>query len=274
VVAIDGKEICGARSENPDGSFDKLHIVSAWATANGISLGQERVKEKSNEITAIPALIKALDLSGCTVTIDAMGCQKEITSAIIEKEADYVICLKKNQKKFYSTVSSWFDDFQHKHVPPIRYQTFTTTNEGHGRYERRHCEVYSHGALELCFKGWAGLRSIIKLTSLRKDLKTGFETEEIRYYISSIGLEPERILGCIRAHWGIENNLHWHLDVTFNEDSTRKTKNAAANFSLLNKISLMVLKNSSKKGSLKAKGKAAGWDNKVLAQMLDEEWNF
>ena len=118
------------------------------------------------------------------------------------------------------------------------------------------------------------MHSIVKLTSFRKDLKTGAETEEVRYYISSIGLEPERILACIRAHWGIENNLHWHLDVTFNEDNTRKSKNAAANFSLLNKISLMVVKNSSKKGSLKAKRKAAGWDNKVLAQMLDEEWNF
>ena len=274
VVAIDGKTVCGARRENPDGSFDKLHIVSAWATANGISLGQERVKGKSNEITAIPALIKALDLSECTVTIDAMGCQKEITSAIIEKGADYVICLKKNQRKFHETVSRWFDDFQHKHVPPIRYQTFTTTDEGHGRYERRHCEVFCNGLLGPYFKGWEGLQSIVKLTSLRRDIKTGVESEEVRYYISSIGLDPERILRSIRAHWGIENNLHWHLDVTFNEDSTRKTKNAAANFSLLNKIALMVVKNSSKKGSLKAKRKAAGWDNKVLAQMLDEEWNF
>lgn len=113
--------------------------------------------------------------------------------------------------------------------------------------------MFCNGLLDLCFKGWEGLQSIVKLTSLRRDIKTRVESEEVRYYISSIGLDPERILRSIRAHWGIENNLHWHLDVTFNEDSTRKTKNAAANFPLLNKIALMVVKNSSKKGSLKAK---------------------
>jgi len=274
IVPIDGKTICGATRTRADGSFEKLHVVSAWASANGITLGQEKVSEKSNEITAIPALIKALDLEGCTITIDALGCQKEIVERIIEKKADYVICLKRNQKTFYSEIKNYFDDLEHSGIPSTRYATYTTESRNHGRYEKRFYQVYSNGVLDHVFKDWKGLKSVVCLTSTRETLKSGKKTESKRYYITSLPLEPEKIARAIRAHWSIENNLHWQLDVTFREDDTRKTKNAALNFSLINKIALAAIKNSPRKGSFKGKRKAAGWDEKFMTELLDSEWNF
>lgn len=272
IVAIDGKEICGARHKNPDGSFSKLHMVSAWAVSNGVTLGQERVSEKSNEITAIPALIEALDLKDCIITIDAMGCQKEIVKSIIQKEADYVICLKGNQGKFSSKVKDWFDDFDCKHVPSIRYDVYSKEETGHGRIEKRTCDVYSNGMLDRMFKDWQGLKSIIRVRSYRKEISSGKESEDVRYFISSLGLDARRISECVREHWSIENNLHWQLDVTFREDDTRKSGNAAQNFSLINKIALMAIKKSPKKGSFKGKRKAAGWDEAFLVQLLEGDW--
>lgn len=274
IVPIDGKTICGATREFKDGSFSKLHVVSAWASANGVTLGQEKVDEKSNEITAIPLLIQALDLADCIITIDAMGCQKAIVERIIEKQADYVICLKENQPSFYEQVKDCFSGFQGKHVPPTRYATYTTEEQKHGRYEKRICEVYSNGLLHLQYKEWAGLKSIVCLTSYRKELKTGKYSEQQRYYITSLGLEPEKIAHAIRTHWSIENNLHWQLDVSFNEDNTKKCRNAALNFSLINKIALAAIKNSKRKGSIKGKRKAAGWDEEFLAELIDGEWEF
>lgn len=274
IVAIDGKTICGASRERKDGSFEKLHVVSAWACANGVTLGQEKVSEKSNEITAIPALIQALDLSECIITIDAMGCQKAIVAGIIDKKADYVICLKENQKKFYREVKGYFEEFQEKHLPCTRYGTYSTEERNHGRYEKRLYEVYYNGVLHLQYNEWAGLKSLVCLTSYREELKSGKVSQEKRFYITSLGLEPEKIASAIRTHWSIENNLHWQLDVTFREDDTRKSKNAALNFSLINKIALATVKNNTKKGSLKGKRKAAGWDEKFLSELLDNEWEF
>lgn len=272
VVAIDGKEVCGSRHKNPDGSISKLHMVSAWAVANGITLGQEKVSDKSNEIKAIPALIEALDLKDCILTIDAMGCQKEIVRAIIKKEADYVICLKGNQGNFHSTIQRWFDDFDHKHVPSTRYDTYTKEESGHGRIERRKCTVYSNGVLEDIFKGWCGLKSVARVCSYRKETASGKESEDVRYFITSLGLDAQKISECVRDHWSIENNLHWQLDVTFREDDTRKKGNAAQNFSLINKIALMAIKKNPKKGSLKGKRKAAGWDQAFLVELLEADW--
>ncbi len=272
VVAIDGKEICGARQKNKNGSISKLHMVSAWAVANGVTLGQERVSEKSNEITAIPALVEALDLKDCVVTIDAMGCQKEIVKSIIDKKADYVICLKGNQGHFHSEVSEWFDDFDHKHVPPTRYDTYSKEESGHGRIEKRVCDVYNNGMLDRMFKDWQGLSGIVRVRSYRKEVASGKESEDVRYFITSLGLDAQRISECIREHWSIENNLHWQLDVTFREDDTRKKGNAAQNFSLMNKIALMAIKKNPKKGSLKGKRKAAGWDEAFLVQLLEGDW--
>lgn len=272
VVPIDGKTICGSSEKKPDGSFSKLHIVSAWASANGITLGQVKVDDKSNEITAIPALIDALDLSECIVTIDAMGCQKKIVETIIKNDADYVICLKRNQEKLYELVESHFNqvDESGKRIPPTRREVYTTENIGHGRTERRVYDMYCNG-LNLC-PGWKGLKSFIRVQSYRRENATGEETTETRYYISSLGLGASKAANAIRTHWSIENNLHWQLDVTFNEDATRKKKNAAINFSLLNKIALAAVKKDKSKGSLKGKRKRAGWDEGFLEHLLDIEF--
>lgn len=269
IVPIDGKTICGAREKKSDGSFSKVHIVSAWASANGITLGQEKVEEKSNEITAIPALINALDLTECIITIDAMGCQKKIVETIIDNKADYVISLKENQKSMYEWVVGQFIqmDSPQKHVPKSRRATYITEESGHGRIEKRVYDMYHNGMV--LFKEWAGLKSLIRVQSYRKDTASGIETEQTRYYVSSLGLEIKKIADAIRTHWSIENNLHWQLDVSFNEDATRKKKNAAINFSLLNKIALGAIKKDNSKGSLKGKRKRAGWDDNFLESLLD-----
>lgn len=272
VVPIDGKTICGATEKKPDGSFSKLHLISAWASANGITLGQVKVNDKSNEITAIPALIEALDLSECIVTIDAMGCQKKIVETIVKNNADYVICLKNNQGKLYEQVERHFaqmDELGEK-IPATRRETYITENEGHGRTEKRVYDMYCNG-LDLC-KGWKGLKSFIRVQSYRKENATGKESYETRYYISSLALDAQKAAHAIRTHWSIENNLHWQMDVTFNEDSTRKKKNAAMNFSLLNKIALAAIKKDESKGSLKGKRKRAGWDDSFLEHLLDIEF--
>ena len=279
LVSIDGKEICGAREEKSDGSFESLRIVSAWASSNGVSLGQEKVSDKSNEIKAIPLLIKALDLEGCIITIDAIACQHEIVSTIIDAKADYLISVKKNQKKLYETIEGWFSDIDIYgnnidgigHIPHTRYRYSITEESSHGRFERRVCQVYNNGVLSKVLK-WKGVNSVVCLTNTKKYIKSGKTTVERHYYITSLPLDAERITETIRRHWSIENNLHWQLDVSFNEDSQKKKKNAAQNFSLLNKIAMTQLKNNKRKASLKGKRKMAGWSDEFLAELLDAPW--
>ena len=280
LVSIDGKEICGAREEKGDGSFESLRIVSAWASSNGVSLGQEKVSDKSNEIKAIPLLIKALDLEGCIITIDAIACQHEIVSTVIDAKADYLISVKKNQKKLYETIEGWFSDIDiygnniggRGHIPQTRYRYSITEESSHGRFERRVCQVYNNGVLSKVLK-WKGVNSVACLTNTKKYIKSGKTTVERRYYIiTSLPLDSERITETIRSHWSIENNLHWQLDVSFNEDSQKKKKNAAQNFSLLNKIAMTQLKNNKRKASLKGKRKMAGWSDEFLAELLDAPW--
>lgn len=279
LVSIDGKEICGAREEKGDGSFESLRIVSAWASSNGVSLGQEKVSDKNNEIKAIPLLIKALDLEGCIITIDAIACQHEIVSTVIDAKADYLISVKKNQKKLYETIEGWFSDIDiygnnidgRGHIPQTRYRYSITEESSHGRFERRVCQVYNNGVLSKVLK-WKGVNSVACLTDTKKYIKSGKTTVERRYYITSLPLDSERITETIRSHWSIENNLHWQLDVSFNEDSQKKKKNAAQNFSLLNKIAMTQLKNNKRKASLKGKRKMAGWSDEFLAELLDAPW--
>ena len=279
LVSIDGKEICGAREEKSDGSFESLRIVSAWASSNGVSLGQEKVSDKSNEIKAIPLLIKALDLEGCIITIDAIACQHEIVSTVIDAKADYLISVKKNQKKLYETIEGWFSDIDiygnnidgRGHIPQTRYRYSITEESSHGRFERRVCQVYNNGVLSKVLK-WKGVNSVACLTNTKKYIKSGKTTVERRYYMTSLPLDSERITETIRSHWSIENNLHWQLDVSFNEDSQKKKKNAAQNLSLLNKIAMTQLKNNKRKASLKGKRKMAGWSDEFLAELLDAPW--
>lgn len=275
VVAIDGKEICGARETGKDGSFNPLRIVSAWAVENGVTIGQEKVARKTNEIKAVPKLIKALDLEDCVVTIDAVGCQHDIVKAIVENKADYVICVKSNQKKLHQTLKDWFDGIDektesgHGHVPSVRYQTFTTEQTGHGRREKRFCQVYSNAIIDKVL-GWEHVKSVVCLTNTKEYIKQRKTVVEKHYYISSLPMNSEKIMNAIRSHWSIENNLHWQLDVTFNEDNTRKKENAATNFSLLCKIALRQIKDSKRKGSFKMKRKMAGWDDTFLEELLKE----
>lgn len=279
IVCIDGKEIRGARQERANGSFDSLRIVSAWAAANGVCLGQEKVSEKSNEIKAIPRLIEALDLKGCVVTIDAIACQHEIVRQLVRNKVDYVICVKSNQRKLHETIRSWFEEIDmegnkldgHGHIPPTRYRMSYREEAGHGRKEQRYCQVYNGGNTDKVL-GWEGARSVVCLTNVKTYVKKEVTVEERHYYITSLPLDPDRIMDAIRTHWSIENNLHWQLDVTFNEDSQRKKKNAARNFSLISKIALAQLKNNPYKASLKLKRKKAGWDIGFLEELLDAEW--
>lgn len=276
VVAIDGKLMRGSSKCNeahPTGQPGfKLWMVSAWSASNGISLGQVKVDDKSNEITAVPLLIHALDLDDCIVTLDAMGCQQEITKSIIERGSNYIIALKKNQKKSYECAKQIMDEYENRSSVQGRVTRHTSESTGHGRVETRVCTVVSYGPImEKMFKGkFEGLRSIVGVKSKRIITATGECTQETRYYITSLGnTNPEEIATAIRQHWSIENNLHWQLDVTFREDDSKKIKNAARNFSAATKIALAVLKNDKKtKGSMNLKRLKAGWDENYLAELL------
>lgn len=206
VIAIDGKTHCGAR-----GMDEKIHLVGAFATTKGIMIGQEKVADKSNEIMAIPLLLDKLYVENQIITIDAMGCQKAIARKIIEKKAHYILALKENHKTFHAEVALYFNDTENK------VSTSETLEKARGRVETRRCSVTSDIDW-FCEKGlWKNLTTIVKLESICH--KKGKETTEIRYFITDLPPNADVILTCIRAHWGIENNLHWVLDVIFREDN-------------------------------------------------------
>lgn len=259
VIAIDGKTVCGSKD-----SFHKkspIHIVSAWSNGNQLVLGQHKVDGKSNEITAIPKLLEMLDIKGSIVTIDAMGTQKNIAATIIDNEANYILALKGNQSYLKEDVQSLCKrmkpDSEHEMV-----------EKGHGRIETRNCKVYHQIELLEDLKEWKGLQSVVQITSVREihDKKT----TEIRQYICSLLCNAEECNKYIRFHWGIENSLHWILDMTFREDEQRKReKHSAQNFAVIRKIVLNLLKQEdSNKLSLRTKRLKAGWDNNFLLKIL------
>lgn len=276
VVAIDGKLMRGPSKCDDEHTTGKpgfkLWMVSAWAASNGISLGQVKVDEKSNEIKAVPQLIRSLDLSDCIITIDAMGCQQEITKEIIKHGSDYIIALKENQKNSYEIAKEIMADYEDAAVDRPQVSRHVSENTGHGRYEKRTCTVVSYGKVtERMFKDkFVGLKSVVSVKSERTIVATGEHTVEYRYYITSLdNKEPEEISSAIRQHWSIENNLHWQLDVTFREDQSRKVKNAARNFSAITKMALSILKNDKTvKGSINLKRLKAGWDEEYLQKLL------
>lgn len=278
VVAIDGKLMrgpskCDDKHTTGKEGF-KLWMVSAWSAANGISLGQVKVDDKSNEITAVPLLIRALDLDDCIVTIDAMGCQREITKTIIERNSNYIITLKENQKKSYELAKEIIDGYEGKGTITGRVTRHVSESTGHGRQETRTCTVVTYGpCMERMFENkFIGLRSLIRLRSERVIMATGERSIENRYYITSLdNANPEEIATAIRQHWSIENNLHWQLDVTFREDHSKKVKNAARNFSAVTKMALAILKgDKTTKGSMDLKRLKAGWDEKYLDSLLND----
>lgn len=278
VVAIDGKLMrgpsrCGEKHTTGKDGF-KLWMVSAWSASNGISLGQVKVNDRSNEITAVPLLINALDIEECIVTIDAMGCQTEITEAIRARKADYIIALKKNQEISYDLAQEIIGGYEYRDPILNRVTRHVSENDGHGRIETRTCTVVSYGeTTERMFKNkFKDLKSIIGVKSERIIKNTGESTVEYRYYITSLkNIDPEEISSYIRQHWSIENNLHWQLDVTFKEDHSKKVKNAARNFSAVTKIALSVLKkDKTTKGSMNLKRLKAGWDDNYLSTLLKD----
>lgn len=261
VVAIDGKTL--RRSFDRASSKAAIHMVSAWASANHISLGQVVVDEKSNEITAIPKLLKMLEISGCLVTIDAMGCQVDIAQAIVDAQAEYILAVKKNQRTLAQGIDAYFAEHSQDDFQRIEVRRHSTDEKGHGREEHREyviCRVPDKlpGASR-----WPKLAAIGMVFACV--LRDGVEHMECRHYILSKYLSAKRFAQAVRDHWSIENRLHWQLDVTFQEDQCRIRKgNADANFSTLRRTALSLLKNN--------QSQKVGIKNKRLLAALDEDY--
>jgi len=256
IVSIDGKTVCGSR----DGARRAIHMVSAWGNSNQLALGQVKVDEKSNEITAIPTLLDLLELKGVLITIDAMGCQKDIASKIINDcGSDYVFSLKGNQETLYDDVKLYFDT----HIPKDK---MTTKEKGHGRLETR--EYYLDTDISWLWQksDWEGLAGIGMVKS--SVTKSDKQTSEIRYFITSL-TDVATFAKAVRSHWGIENNLHWCLDVIFHEDASRTRKgNSAENFSVIRRIALNILKNFPANMSLNRKRRKCHYDEEFMAEVL------
>jgi predicted transposase YbfD/YdcC len=266
VIAIDGKTL--RRSFDAASSKAAIHMVSAWATANQISLGQVVVDAKSNEITAIPKLLQILELSGSLVTIDAMGCQTEIARKIVDAQADYVLAVKGNQPTLHQGIVDFFDDQLEDDFACTKARRYQTEEKGHGREEIRDYFVCPVPDDLPDRSRWAKLKAIgIAISNTQRD---GKDCNEVRYYILSKYLSARRFAKAVRGHWGIENRLHWQLDVTFQEDQCRVRKgHADANLSILRRTALSLLKNElTSKVGIKNKRLTAAWDESYLAKVL------
>ena len=262
VIAIDGK--CLRRSIDKASNKAAIYMVSAWAQQNNLVLGQQKVADKSNEITAIPKLLTQLDIAGSVVTMDAMGCQTKIAKQIIEKKADYVLSLKGNQGALHDDVVTYFESNLSPEIGSENY------DGGHGRIETRTIRATANIQwLKDRHPHWVGLKSIIAVTA-KRELNNKTE-EDTRYFISSLdATTPEKLGNIIRAHWSIENNLHWVLDHAFDEDAHRTRKgNSAANMAIIRHIALNLLKaEQSVKRGMKTKRLKAGWDKRYLLKVL------
>jgi predicted transposase YbfD/YdcC len=266
LVSIDGKTL--RSSFDRAASKGAIHMVSAWSSANSLVLGQVKVDEKSNEITAVPLLLEMLELSGCIVTMDAMGCQKEHVRKIKEKDADYVLALKGNQGHFHQEVVEFFEDSMKVQFDDVPHQFFQGGIEkDHGRLEKRSYWLVTELEWFSKAKGWAGLRGIGMVESERtQDGKTSLER---RFFCTSL-LDVKAFARAVRGHWGVENGLHWTLDVAFNEDKSRIRKDhAPENLAIMRHIALNLLKQETTlKLGIKAKRLKAGWDEAYLLQVL------
>jgi predicted transposase YbfD/YdcC len=266
LVAIDGKTL--RHSFDTAAGQSALHLVSAWAGQNRLVLAQRAVDGHSNEITAIPELVRLLDLKGAVVTIDAMGCQKEIVATLRDQGADYVITAKANQGTLYEDLSTFFqqcleDDFA---GVPHRYQK--TVDHHHGRHEWRHYYVVDVPESLRARHAWRDLRSV-GMVYAERQAGDGEVSGETRFFISSLPAEVKAFARAVRGHWGIENGLHWVLDMAFGEDASRVRKDhGPENLAWLRRVALSLLRNEPTKASVKCKRKMAGWDNDYLLQIL------
>jgi predicted transposase YbfD/YdcC len=264
-VHIDGKALRGSRCAAR--GLGALHLVSAWAGQHGLTLGQVAVDAKSNEITAIPLLLDLLDLRDKIVTIDAAGCQKEIAAPIVAAGGDYVLAVKDNQPTLHAEVRQAFETALETEDPRLRQDRAEET--GHGRHERRVVWVLPAGQQVSGRSAWKGLCSLVLVLRVVTCLASGAETVEVQHYISSLRPSARRLGRAIRGHWGIENGLHWVLDVVFREDARRLyDRTAVENVGLLNRLAASLLRGDTAKGSLKVKRKRAAWNTGYLAQLL------
>ncbi len=266
VVAIDGKTV--RRSHDRINGKSAIHMVSAWAVRNRLILGQVKTDEKSNEIKAILELLKTLDIAGCVVTTDAMGCQKEIVRQIVDQGADYVLSLKGNQGNLHKEVELFFQDAQKDGFKDVVRETHTTVDGEHGRVETR---TYTVTADVDWFEERSKWKNLTTFGMVESTREIGDQTtHETRYFISSLPCDAKRFAEAARAHWGIENSLHWCLDISFGEDQSRvRTGNAPENLAIIRRFALSLIKHDTqRKIGVKASRKRAGWSNNYLLHLL------
>jgi predicted transposase YbfD/YdcC len=264
-IAIDGKTL--RHSGNAPKGWRPLHVVSAWASAAHLSLGQVAVEQKSNEITAIPRLLELLDLQGALVTIDAMGCQKEIAKQIVGGGGDYILPVKENQPHLLADIQECIGQAFDRNFEGLCCDTFETTECGHGRQETRSYLILTNPEGIRNQEAWVGLKVIGMCTSER--VVNGKQSDEVRYFIGSRVMNAQRYGAALRDHWGIENNLHWQLDVTFGEDANRVQKrHGAENLALVRRLALALLKRNRGKASIACKRLAAAYNTDFLEEIL------
>lgn len=269
VIAVDGKQLRGSRDKNS--GQQAICMVSAWAAENRIVLGQQKTAEKSNEITAIPALLQLLDLTGCIVTIDAAGCQQENTAIVVAQDADYLLSVKGNQGHLYDDIDFLFSCAHRTEFQGIDSDHMRTVSQGHGRIETRDCWIIDDPT-QLAFirdyQKWTNLRTIVMIQTKRQlDEKVEYST---RYFISSLVADAARFLQIKRSHWAVENDLHWTLDLAFAEDHHQLRRgHGPANFTMLRHIAVNLLKQeATAKCGIKNKRLRAGWDHDHLLKVL------
>lgn len=269
VIALDGKQL--RRSHDKTLGKKAINMVSAWATTNHLVPGQVKVETKSNEITAIPALLAVLDITGCIVTIDGIGTQVEIAQQIIKQNADYLLPVKKNQLQLYEDIRLFFKLAQQNEFTKVKYSYKRTVDNQHGRLEIRQCWAISGEESLLFLRGhayWPQLQTIVMIEAERRFRRKVERT--VNFFITSLPNDAKQILATKRSHWGIENSLHWVLDVAFREDDSRvRQGNAAENMAILRHMALNLLKQEkSAKGGIKAKRLQAAWNNDYLVKVL------
>lgn len=268
IIPIDGKSLRG--SYDREKGLKNLHLVTAWASEQRLVLGQVKVEDHSNEITAIPALLELIDISGAIITIDAMGTQTEIIRLIRQKKADYVVALKSNHPTLYTQVKDWFETARSQEFTGVEISHDSRTEKGHHRVETRKIWAVSVAQIGRLYKQeqWSGLRTIVIVERVRHLWNKS--THEVQFYLSSLPVDAQQNGRAIRQHWGIENQVHWSLDVTFNEDKSRiRSLNSPQNFALVRRIALnAVNQETTLQRSLRQKRKRAAMNNDYMIQIL------
>lgn len=265
ILAVDGKT--ARRSHDRAKGLGALHSVTVWASEFGLSLGQVTCAEKSNEITAIPELLRLVDIKGAIITIDAMGTQKAIAAQIVDSEADYVLALKGNQETLHQAVIDYVDEQAENDFANVKARQHKTRETAHGREETRtYIQMPVPNSLPMLAL-WTGLKSIGMVIS--QCIRNGKETTEIRYYISSLDVGVRRFAHAVRSHWGIENSCHWSLDITYREDESRiRQEHIRENFAWLNRFTLSLLKQHPGRDSIVMKRRSCGWNENFMMEVF------